>query len=100
MKIIFEEIVRREYTVKGKEEKIVVALGKPRHNSKTDDYCCPYKIFYFGKEETRQIFGIDGFQATHLALKTIDAELRGIIQRKSIELEWDGGNFGESTFPE
>ena len=100
MDLIFEEISYREYKIKGQDSKISITLGKPQKNPSTFDYYCPYKINIFNKEEVRKIFGVDGFQAMHLALKTIDAELRGIIQKKSIELEWDGGDFGELAFPE
>lgn len=100
MDLIFEEISNREYKIKGQDSKITITLGKPQKNPKASDYYCPYKISAFNKEEVRKIFGVDGFQAMHLALKIIDAELRGIIQKKAMELEWDGGKFGESTFPE
>lgn len=99
MEIVFEEIANREYSVKGQLDKILVAIGKPQKFSNSTDYYCPYKIIAFGKEDVRQIFGADAFQAINLALKTVDAELRRIVKKKSVELKWLGGSFTDSPFP-
>ena len=100
MKLKFEEIAYREYSIKGQKDRISVAIGKPQKLPNSSDFFCPYKLTAFNKEDIRNIFGIDGFQAIHLAFKTIDAELRRIIQKKSVELEWAGRSFSDLTFPE
>ena len=100
MEPIFEEIASREYRIKGRNEKVVVSLGKPQKISQASDYYCPYKISISSQETVKKIFGVDGFQAIYLTFRIIDSELQNIVKNKSIELDWDGGPFGKLSFPE
>ena len=66
-------IARRELGVKDSPETIVVELGRPYAHG--NEFACPFRIAFQSEIISREIFGIDAFQALQLALKILSVEL-------------------------
>jgi hypothetical protein len=71
---------------------IKVRFGKPTPHLK-GDWFCPYQIIGLGRDEVRNIFGIDAVQALQLAMFAAGAELEQFS--KTIKLSFlDEDNLG------
>ena len=85
----FNVIVERKFE-KNKNETIVVQIGKPYEDPKSnsEDYCCPYR--FLGFEDDKKIhfaYGVDSLQALILAIDKIAIELKYIYKPK-YKLTW------------
>lgn len=89
-----DAICRRSLTVQGGSD-VLICLWAPQRYSDVE-YHCPYKIDGLEKPVQRFSRGIDGFQATILALEIIHAYLKNSQHAKDGKLEWleDNVNFG------
>ena len=81
------------------ERTVNVLLGRPQVFSDSSDYYCPYQIKGAGDEKIRHVGGVDAFQAIHLALQTLGAELQALNQKLDGKLHWDGDRDGSLGFP-
>jgi hypothetical protein len=77
---------------------ITVQLGKPQpwpdHN-----YFCPYQIKGAGDERVGYAAGIDSFQALHLALSILRAEVEALNKQLNGRLRWENDDAGALGFP-
>src|SRR5262245_29299116 len=96
-----EVIAERELsftTEDGQQGRILVQLGMPRPFAEPPDYYASYRISGLGAEISRQVGGVDGFQAVLLALRLIATELAVLTQSHRAELAWECGADGDLGF--
>ena len=78
---------------------LTVILGQPQQIPGHSDYYYPYQIKGIGSEEVNQRYGVDRFQALHIALSAIGVELEMLNKTLNGRLRWDCGNKGDLGFP-
>ena len=90
-------------TADGRDVKVTLSFpsqpagfGTPERTDK----CCHYVIDGLGSSHTREVWGIDSFQAVQLAMQSIGAELYSSQEAKSGNLRWSAGIVeGDLGFP-
>ncbi|WNG52112.1 hypothetical protein F0U60_54425 [Archangium minus] len=89
-------IAERTLTVAGHDDSFVhVRVGKPRKDSATGDYFCPFSIKGLHPQRVHEAWGMDSMQALQNALQAIRIELAPHADR----LRWEGGQDGWLGFP-
>jgi hypothetical protein len=96
--VIAERVLKRSVEG-GKQQDVVVRLGKPRAFDDGTGWFSPFEIIGIGDGKVRWIAGVDAFQSLQLVLRMIPVSLRYKSREAGAELffEEPGDDLG---FPE
>jgi hypothetical protein len=78
-------------------QEVVIRLAAPEREEKSR-YRCTWEVVAPGYRKVRSAFGVDGFQAIHLATRMIGTILWCIAQENGYHFTWEGSD--DIDFPE